>query len=173
MNMVSDDYVGQVMPGDDCGPNFLTFEETPRKKLNQKIDPTGNRTRARCIRNNNVIPKPQRWSEPSRWISWSRCIKYTVLHGRLARCIKWRACGVGEAKEGFENELSRSRSEMPPPPLSGLLILNILYFTNSQEVRATRAPGAGTKMLGKETNPKSKETCYQELGPKVQPATHN
>ena len=37
-----------------------------------------------------------------------------------------------------------------PPPLSGLLILNnILYFTNSQEVRATRAPGAGTKMLGK------------------------
>ena len=27
------------------------------------------------------------------------------FHGRLARCIKWRACDVGEAKEGLENEL--------------------------------------------------------------------
>ena len=28
-----------------------------------------------------------------------------VVHGRLARWIKWRACDVGEAKEGLENEL--------------------------------------------------------------------
>ena len=28
-------------------------------------------------------------------------------HGRLARWIKWRACDVGEAKEGLENELWR------------------------------------------------------------------
>ena len=29
------------------------------------------------------------------------------LHGRLARWRKWRACDVGEAKEGLENELWR------------------------------------------------------------------
>ena len=28
-------------------------------------------------------------------------------HGRLVRWRKWRACGVGEAKEGLENELWR------------------------------------------------------------------
>ena len=28
-----------------------------------------------------------------------------IWHGRLARWIKWRACDVGEAKEGLENEL--------------------------------------------------------------------
>ena len=28
-------------------------------------------------------------------------------HGRLARWIKWRACDVGEVKEGLENELWR------------------------------------------------------------------
>ena len=28
-------------------------------------------------------------------------------HGRLARWIKWRACDVGEAKKGLENELWR------------------------------------------------------------------
>ena len=30
-----------------------------------------------------------------------------VLHGRLARWIKWRTCDVGEAKQGLENELWR------------------------------------------------------------------
>ena len=29
------------------------------------------------------------------------------FHGWLARCIKWRACDVGEAEEGLENELWR------------------------------------------------------------------
>ena len=31
----------------------------------------------------------------------------SFYHGRLARWIKWRACNVGEAKEGLENELWR------------------------------------------------------------------
>ena len=30
-----------------------------------------------------------------------------IVHGWLARWIKWRACDVGEAKEGLENELWR------------------------------------------------------------------
>ena len=34
-------------------------------------------------------------------------ILITFYHGRLARWIKWRACDVGEAKEGLENELWR------------------------------------------------------------------
>ena len=37
-------------------------------------------------------------------------VKHSLLalrHGRLARWRKWRACDVGEAKEGFENELWR------------------------------------------------------------------
>ena len=32
------------------------------------------------------------------------------MHGRFARWRKWRACDVGEAKEGLENELWRRSS---------------------------------------------------------------
>ena len=46
------------------------------------------------------------------WVIWNLIIFQLVLpgfllknHGRLARSIKWRACDVGEAKEGLENEL--------------------------------------------------------------------
>ena len=41
----------------------LTVEGKPRKQLNQEIDPTGDRTRARCVRGSDVTPRPQRWSE--------------------------------------------------------------------------------------------------------------
>ena len=45
--------------GDECDPNFLTFvlrlRENPGKNLNQEIDPTGDRTRARCVKSNDVI----------------------------------------------------------------------------------------------------------------------
>ena len=33
--------------------------------------------------------------------------EFRFFHGRLARWIKWRACDVGEAKEGLENKLWR------------------------------------------------------------------
>ena len=39
------DYDGQMVPGDKCGLNFLTFalhlRENPGKNLNQETDPTG------------------------------------------------------------------------------------------------------------------------------------
>ena len=41
---------------------------------------------------------------------WMIYSMVTIWHGRLARWIKWRACNVGEAKEGLENELWRSWS---------------------------------------------------------------
>ena len=44
----------------------LIVEEKPRKKLNQEIDPTGDRTQARCVRGNDVTPRPQRCSRPLR-----------------------------------------------------------------------------------------------------------
>ena len=31
MNMISDDYDGQMIPRDECGPNFLTFVLQLRK----------------------------------------------------------------------------------------------------------------------------------------------
>ena len=44
MSMVLDDD-GQMIPGDECDPNFLTFvsqlRENRRKKVNQEIDPNG------------------------------------------------------------------------------------------------------------------------------------
>ena len=47
-----------MITGDECGPNFLTFvlrlREIPGKNLNQEIDPTGDLTRARCARSNDV-----------------------------------------------------------------------------------------------------------------------
>ena len=35
------------------------------------------------------------------------CVTNVDMHGRFAGWIKWRACDVGEAKEGLENELWR------------------------------------------------------------------
>ena len=44
-------------------PNiYLKVEGKPRKKFNQEIDPTEDRTRARCVWRNDVTPRPQRWS---------------------------------------------------------------------------------------------------------------
>ena len=40
----------------------LTVEGKPQKNLNQKIDPTGDRTRDCYVRSIDVTPKPQRWS---------------------------------------------------------------------------------------------------------------
>ena len=55
--MVLDDYDGQMIPGDECGPTLLTFvlqlRRNPGKKLNQEIDATGDRTRLRCVRGND------------------------------------------------------------------------------------------------------------------------
>ena len=48
----------------ECGIYFLTFVlrlmENPGKNLNQEIDPTGDRTWARCVRSNDVTPRSQR-----------------------------------------------------------------------------------------------------------------
>ena len=45
MNMFLDDYNGQMIPGDECRLNFLTFVLQLRKNfgrnLNQEVDPTG------------------------------------------------------------------------------------------------------------------------------------
>ena len=40
MNMVSNDYNGQMITGNDCGPNFLTLDLQLRKTFNQEIDKT-------------------------------------------------------------------------------------------------------------------------------------
>ena len=42
---------------------------------------------------------------------------YPYLHGRFARWRKWRACDIGEAKEGLENELWRRWSNGRVPSL--------------------------------------------------------
>ena len=56
---------GQMVSGDKCGLNFLTFvlhlREKPGKNLNQETDPTGIWIRARWMRGNDVTPRPQRW----------------------------------------------------------------------------------------------------------------
>ena len=63
-NGLDDD--GQMMSGDKHALNFLTFvlqlRENPGKNLNQETDPTGIWTRARWMRDNNITPRPQRWS---------------------------------------------------------------------------------------------------------------
>ena len=46
-------YDGNMITGDECGQNFLTFVlwlgENPGRNFNQESDPTGDRTRARCV----------------------------------------------------------------------------------------------------------------------------
>ena len=57
---------GQIIPEDECALNFLTCElqlrKKPGKRLKQEIDPTGDLTRARWMRDNDVISRLQRWS---------------------------------------------------------------------------------------------------------------
>ena len=66
---------------DGCDLSFpdicLTVEEKLRKKVNQEIDPNGDRTRVRCVRGNEVIPELQT----------REAITYNfyMTHGRLAR----------------------------------------------------------------------------------------
>ena len=51
-------YGDHMITGDEFGPNFLTFalrlRENPEKNLKQETSPTGDRTRARCMRSNDV-----------------------------------------------------------------------------------------------------------------------
>ena len=48
------------------GPEFpdicLIVEVNSRKNLNQEIDPTGDRTRPRWVRGNDVTPRSKFWS---------------------------------------------------------------------------------------------------------------
>ena len=58
-------YNGHMITGDECDPNFLTFvlwlSEKPGKNLNLVFYPTGDRTRARCVRSNDVTSRLQWW----------------------------------------------------------------------------------------------------------------
>ena len=62
-----DEYNGQMLSGDKCDLNFLTFvlqlRKNPGKNLNQETDPTGISTRARWMRGNDVTHRPWRWSK--------------------------------------------------------------------------------------------------------------
>ena len=52
-----------MIPMDECGLNFvLQLMKNPAKKLNQENYPTGDRTGARCVRNNDVTSRPRWWS---------------------------------------------------------------------------------------------------------------
>ena len=61
--MIYDDH---MITGDECGPGFLAFvlhlRENPGKNHNQETDPTGDRTRTRCVRNNDVTHRRRQWS---------------------------------------------------------------------------------------------------------------
>ena len=57
-------YDGHMITGEEYGLNFLTYlrvEVQPLRNLKQEADPTGDRTRARCVRSNDFTPRPQRW----------------------------------------------------------------------------------------------------------------
>ena len=66
MNMVLDDYDGQMIPEEEYDLNFQTFvlrmREHHEKNLNQETNPTGDRTQVRLMRGNDVTPRRQRWS---------------------------------------------------------------------------------------------------------------
>ena len=69
--MVSDDYEGQVIPGEECGLIFvLQMRKTP-ENLNQDTNPTGDRTRARCVSGNDVTTRPLAMVNILELISWN------------------------------------------------------------------------------------------------------
>ena len=63
MNVVLDDYDGQMIAGVKCGLKFLTFglqlRKNPGINLNQETDPIGDRTRAGYMRGSDVTSRPQ------------------------------------------------------------------------------------------------------------------
>ena len=101
----------------------MITEENPGKNLNQEIDPTGDRTRARCVRGNDVTPRRQRWSGLKETKLHENGGSYTMQSyvtcmggspGELSeelltqekRNKGWRMnCDVVEATEGLENEV--------------------------------------------------------------------
>ena len=48
--------------GQSTRMNVLRLRKNPAKNLKREIDLTGDWIRARCVRNNDVTPRPQRWS---------------------------------------------------------------------------------------------------------------
>ena len=64
--MTEDDNDGQMIFGDLGGLKIpyicFTVEGKPRKNLNQETDPTGDGTRTRSVRSNDVTPRPPHWS---------------------------------------------------------------------------------------------------------------
>ena len=72
-------------------------------------------------------------------LSWLVCLGVLLIeseyHGLLARWIKWRACDVGEAKEGLENELWRRWSDWKLGEWA-LLILILQAFSHFTYVTA-------------------------------------
>ena len=59
MNMVSNDYEGQIIPGDECRPNFLACGLQSRK--NPGKPSIRDRNQARCTRGIDVTTRPRRW----------------------------------------------------------------------------------------------------------------
>ena len=68
--------------------NCLTVEGKPWKNLNQEVDPTGDWTRAHCVRSNDVTPRPQGWS----WLkvkaaSWRKRLDTSFLQLWSRVCV--------------------------------------------------------------------------------------
>ena len=90
----------------------LAVEGKTPKNLNQKIDPTGDRTWAPCVKSNYVTPRPQRWSSFA-----SKSVLYTLSH----RCANhategetlqspFHFCDVTKPPYLFSGELCTSSS---------------------------------------------------------------
>ena len=62
MNMVLEDNDGEIISENEWGLNFLTFVLLLRKNVNQKIDTTGNQTKIRYMRGNDIKRRPQQRS---------------------------------------------------------------------------------------------------------------
>ena len=59
--MISEDYDGEKIPGEDNGTSFLIFflqsRENLGMNLNQETDTTGDQIRARYVKDNDVTPR--------------------------------------------------------------------------------------------------------------------
>ena len=107
----NDDYDGQMILGDLRGLKFpdicLTGEEKPRKTSPRKAVPTGDRTRARCVRSANattcstaVIEHLFQFSKCKSMISFLNCqlkllahISIICAHNNQIICQIWAVAG--------------------------------------------------------------------------------
>ena len=121
-------YDGHMIPGDECGPNFLTFvlqlRKNPGKNLNQK----------NCF----VFCSQLIWHPPGAQCSEQQTLRnnFVQLGARNERWHSWRWISIGDRLRAFNNFITNRTSQSP----AGGIRASIFNRCNDAIVRIRDVP---------------------------------